>query len=121
MIRGQPRTPVIPTGPNVSPVQYKYPNTRHNLPLTGDSDEGDEYSFEQGGSASASPSYPPIQMPQLTPGKLFAEYMRFSLNVKFPQTCLPLFLVSTCISTLLLVGRTPLPSCRLRMEHQALS
>ncbi|KAF8589458.1 hypothetical protein K439DRAFT_1657899, partial [Ramaria rubella] len=64
MIRGQPRTPVMPAGTNVSPVQYQYPNTRHND--TG-SDETDDYSYDQGGSANASPSYPPIQMPKLTP------------------------------------------------------
>ena len=66
MIRGQPRPHTVSSSSNVSPVQYQYPITRVQQD-TG-SDETDEYSYDQSGSANTSPSYPPIQMPQLTPG-----------------------------------------------------
>ncbi|KAF8519521.1 fungal-specific transcription factor domain-containing protein, partial [Gautieria morchelliformis] len=65
MIRGQPRA--HPGSTTMSPGQYQYPITRTTRHGDPGSDETDEYAYDQSGSANTSPSYPPIQMPQLTP------------------------------------------------------
>ena len=77
MIRGQPRAHPVSSRSTVSPVQYQYPNTHNPIhPDTG-SDETDEYAYDQSASTNTSPSYPPIQIPQLTPGSVSFPLLPF--------------------------------------------
>lgn len=100
MIRGQPRSHTVSSGSTVS-TRYQYPNPRNAIQGDTGSDETDEYSYDQSGSANTSPSYPPIQMPQLTPGASFPQHAlpphqrAFSLDLSSGLSALDLHLYGT--------------------------